>query len=263
MEPGDADVDWVRWFERWQRMQDCYVPQRRYRFDLIFQLPHLPPNEEVHILNLGCGPGSLAFHAFRFHPKARVVAVDLHPVLLRMGMRVAEKTGKQVEFVRADLRESEWWRAYRGRFDLVVSATALHWLSSASLHDTYRHAYEALKAGGWLMNSDHVASDSPRIQQRYRRMRAAKRQAAFSAASADDWDGFWTELGRELGRPELLESANAAEYWEGSDDGQPRELHLADLRAIGFDPVCVHWQDLGEAIIGAQKPASSTDRSPP
>jgi len=47
-----------------------------------------------------------------------------------------------------------------------------------------------------------------------------------------------------------------AEYWQGSDDGQPREFHLRELRACGFEHVSVNWQYLGEAVIGAQRPAA-------
>jgi len=42
-------------------------------------------------------------------------------------------------------------------------------------------------------------------------------------------------------------------FWEGTDDGQPKEFHLAALRQCGFEQVETYWQDLGEAIIGARK----------
>ncbi|HUT74816.1 MAG TPA: methyltransferase domain-containing protein [Armatimonadota bacterium] len=250
-----AKLDWRCWFERWQRMQDCYVPQRRRRFDLIFQFPQLGPEDEVHILDLGCGPGSLAFHAFRHHPNARVVAVDLDPVLLEIGQHVAEQTEVQVQFLNRDVRQTDWWRSCEGRFELVVSATTLHWLGRHSLAELYQCVFRALKPGGWFMNSDHIASDAPGLQERYRQMLSTAREAAFSAASADDWDGFWNELARDLGDSEMLAVRKATEYWEGSEDGQPRQFHVSALRQCGFEPVDVIWQEMGEAIVGARRPA--------
>ena len=255
MGPTDAKLDWLTWFERWEKMQDCYVPQRRRRFDLVFQFPKLASEDEVHVLDLGCGPGSLAFHAFQHYPRASVVAVGLDPVLLEMGRHVTDGMGREVEFLYADLRQADWWKAYEGAFDLVVSATALHWLGRSSLRELYRRVFRVLKPGGWFMNSDHVASDDPGLQERYRQLLSAEQRAAFSAAGADTWDGFWTELERALGDSELLAAREAAEHWEGSDDGHPRGFHISELCKCGFVRVDVIWQDLGEAAMAATKPA--------
>jgi len=78
----DSDLDWHQWFERWEAMQNCYIPQRLYRFDLMLQLADLSREGEVQILDLGCGPGSLAFRALQRYSNARIVAVDFDPVLL-------------------------------------------------------------------------------------------------------------------------------------------------------------------------------------
>ena len=250
----DSDLDWHMWFERWQAQQDCYVPQRLYRFDLMLQWPNLPREADVHILNLGCGPGSLAFRALKCYPNARVVAVDFDTVLLTMGQRVAQNRTDHIQFLQADIREAGWWAAYDGTFDLVVSSTALHWLGAENLARTYSRVYQALKPGGWLMNSDHIASDNEEAQARYREMLRTKQQTAFHKSGADDWDAFWDSLGRELGKLDLRELRNEAEYWEGSDDGQPKRFHIDVLRECGFEQVEFHWQDLGEAVIGARKP---------
>jgi SAM-dependent methyltransferase len=161
---------------------------------------------------------------------------------------VNEKTDC-IQFVLADIRRADWWGPCEGMFDLVMSATALHWLSAENLAQVYRHIYEALKPGGWLLNSDHVASDDPEMQARYRQILVEKQQAAFGAAGADNWDGFWQSLRRELEWPGVHET----ELWEGTDDGLPRQFHFKALQACGFEQVAVHWQDLGEAVVGARK----------
>ena len=50
------EIDWPHWFARWEAMQNCYVPHRLYRFDLMLKLAGLPREGEAHILDLGCGP---------------------------------------------------------------------------------------------------------------------------------------------------------------------------------------------------------------
>ncbi len=248
-------MDWLHWFDRWEAMQCAYLPQRQHRFDLMFRLPDFPRDAELHILDLGCGPGSVTFCALRHYPNARIVAVDADPVLLAMGRSVKsanQQSVQSVDFVLADLRDGEWWAEYVGVFDLVVSATALHWLTEPHLAEVYRRVYRALKPGGWFFNADHVAADDPAMQARYRDLLHEWQQANFDAG-AEDWDGFWRGFEVALAQAGVPPQREAITYWEGSDDGLPRQFHLDTLRACGFEDVAVHWQDLGEALIGARK----------
>ncbi|NQT83151.1 class I SAM-dependent methyltransferase [bacterium] len=251
----DFDLDWHLWFERWEAMQNCYIPQRLYRFALMLELPGLPREDKLWILDLGCGPGSLAFLALRRHANGLIVAVDFDPVLVAIGQQVAKGTTDRIQFLLADIREGGWWKGYEEVFDLVLSATALHWLNAEHLAETYGRIYGALKPGGWFMNSDHIASDNPRTQALYRKILQEKHQKAFRKTGADDWNGFWEDLGRELNRLDLLALRNEAAFWEGTEDGQPKRFHIGQLERCGFEEVEIHWQELGEAVIGARKPS--------
>jgi len=254
MELTDVELDWRGWFERWEAMQNCYIPRRMDRFDLMFKLPGLPRESEVQILDLGCGPGSLSFYALQQYPNARIVAADFDPVLLAMGQQVAKGTTDRIEFRRVDIREAEWWKLYEGRFDLVVSATALHWLNAEHLAQTFQRVYDVLKPGGWILNSDHAASDDQHTQALYCEILQQRQQAAFRATKADDWNGFWEKLGRELGQLDLAALRNEPHFWEGTDDGQAKQFQVARLQDCGLEQVEVYWQDLGEAVIGARRP---------
>lgn len=253
MELVDFDLDWHSWFERWEAMQNCYIPHRLSRFDLMLQLASLPRNGDVEILDLGCGPGSLAFRAVRYYPNAHIVAVDFDPILLTMGQKEAEKTTHRIDFVQADIRRAKFWQPYQDAFDLIMSATALHWLNAENLAQTYKRSHKALKLRGCLMNSDHVSSNDPEMQGRYRQILQANQQTAFRESGADDWDAFWDKVGFEARQADLAALRNADEYWEGSEDGQPKQCHFDALRDCGFEQVECHWQYLGEAIIGARK----------
>jgi SAM-dependent methyltransferase len=243
-------MDWQHWFERWEAMQNCYVPQRLYRFDLMLRLADLPREDEVHILDLGCGPGSLSFRALRHYPNARVVAVDFDPVMLAIGQGLAKKAADHVQFLQVDIRQADWWEPYEETFDLVMSSTMLHWLSAERVAQLYRRIYKALKPGGRFFNSDHMASSDPDVQAHYQRLLHVNQQSAFHVVGADDWEDFWRELERAMGRK--LDRSEE-ELWEGTDSGLPRQFHVDTLRACGFEQVAFHWQDLGEAVLGARK----------
>jgi SAM-dependent methyltransferase len=251
-------MDWLHWFNHWEAMQNAYLPQRQHRFDLMFRLPDFPRDADVRILDLGCGPGSVTFCALRHYPNARIVAVDADPVLLSMGreshnQQISKSQNQQsVDFVLADLRDDAWWADYDSVFDLVVSATALHWLTEANLAQVYRRVYRALKPGGWFFNADHIAADDPATQTRYRDLLHVWQRANFDAG-AEDWDGFWRGFEAALAQAGIPAQREAVTYWEGTDDGLPRQFHLDTLRACGFTDVAIHWQDLGESLAGARK----------
>ncbi|MBN1877763.1 MAG: class I SAM-dependent methyltransferase [Anaerolineae bacterium] len=254
-----VELNWQHWFARWEAMQSAYLPQREHRFDLMFCLPEFLQDAKLRILDLGCGPGSVTFCALQHYPNAHIIAVDADPVLLEMGreielanyeLQIANR--RNVEFIQADLRDGNWWEDYEGAFDLVVSATALHWLSAGHLRETYRRVYCALKPGGWFFNADHIASDDPVTQAHYRQLLREWQQANFDTG-VEDWDGFWQGFEAAVNQPELFAQREEVEYWEGSDDGNPKLFHITTLRECGFTDVAIHWQDLGEALIGARK----------
>ncbi len=250
----DLELDWNHWFERWEAMQNCYVPGRVDRFNLMLTLPGFQREVEASILDLGCGPGSLSFFSLRLYPNARVLAVDFDPVLLAAGRKIARQSTDRIEFKNADIRDGNFWKEHESEFDLVVSATALHWLNAQHLAQIFQRAYDVLRPGGWFVNSDHVANEDPAVQDLYRKMLQQKRQAAFRATKADDWNGFWEALGRAVNQLDLAGLRNVNHFWEGTDDGQPTEFHLTALRRCRFERAEVYWQEFGEAVIGGRKP---------
>lgn len=251
MNGDNPNLDWQRYYERWEAMQNCYVPQRIYRFDLMLRLANLPRDEEVHILDLGCGPGSLSFRALRSYPRAHVLAVDFDPIMLTMGREVAGEAADRIAFQRVDLRQPGWWAPYEETFDLIVSSTALHWLNADNLRKLYQRVYWALQPGGRFFNSDHMASSDPEVQAHYEKLLHVDQQTAFHVVGADDWERFWQDLEQALGQPI---DRSQEDLWEGTDSGLPRQFHVEALRACGFEQVAFHWQDLGEAVMGAKKP---------
>ncbi|MDF1512398.1 MAG: methyltransferase domain-containing protein [Anaerolineae bacterium] len=252
--------DWQQWYARWEMMQNAYLPCRKERFELICHLAGFPAGAELSILDLGCGPGSLGFYALQHFPNASVLAVDTDPRLIAMGEAVAANQAANVVFVNADTRNPQFWSSFDEMFHLVISATALHWLTVEHLAEVYRRIYSALQPGGWFFNADHIASDDPDTQKTYRTLLNAWQRLNFNHLAAEDWNSYWQDLTEAFTGAGMNFPQVAPDTWEGSDDGLPRSVHFARLNDLGFERAQLHWQYLGEALLAAQKPAWSRQK---
>src|ERR1700723_3207898 len=74
------------WIDRWDRQQEVYMADREERFTaLIDAVEAAAGRPDPLVLDLGCGPGSLATRLLDRIPAATVIAVDADPVLLAIG----------------------------------------------------------------------------------------------------------------------------------------------------------------------------------
>ena len=76
----------VQWVSRWDAQQEWYMPDREERFTVLIDAAEAGVGrDDPLVLDLGCGPGSLAVRLLDRMPAARVVAIDTDPLLLALG----------------------------------------------------------------------------------------------------------------------------------------------------------------------------------
>jgi SAM-dependent methyltransferase len=236
------------WIERWDRQQEGYLPDREERFTaLIDALEDAVGRPDPLVLDLGCGPGSLAVRVLARLPKATVVAVDADPLTMTLG-RVAFQDLAGLRFVDADLRVGGW-SADLGldrRPDAVVSTTALHWLTQDALAATYGEAATLLAPGGVLLNGDHMAEDdtAPTLARLGRAVTARREERYASANRIETWDDWWAAVAAD---PDLaaLNAERDARDVDSQHHGSPAGLlsvQTQALRAAGFAEVGILWQ---------------------
>ena len=153
-----AALDWIA---RWDIQQLGYLPDREERFTaLIDAVQEGTGILDPLVLDLGCGPGSLAVRLLDRLPGATVVGVDADPLLLTLG-RIAWPGRPGLRFAETDLRTAGWSAALglERQADAAVSTTALHWLPEPALRAMYAELGGVLRPGGLLLNGDHFAED--------------------------------------------------------------------------------------------------------
>jgi SAM-dependent methyltransferase len=230
------------WIDRWDRQQEVYMPDREDRFTaLIDAVEASAGRPDPLVLDLGCGPGSLAVRLLARLPEATVVGVDADPVTLALG-RAAHADLPGLRFISLDLRAAGWV-ARLGlpagrRVDAVVSTTALHWLSAAALND---------RPGGVFLDGDHFREDqiaSPvldRLDRVLEEREAQRRYPDGHAGRAEDWDQWWQSVAAD---PALAEAAAERErgHVHHGSEGSQLAVHTGALRAAGFAEVGTLWQ---------------------
>jgi len=244
-----GSIDWLSLYERWVKMQGWEQPNRHAQVEAMFSMCGLTLGEPCRILDLGCGPGFLCDVFLQRFPKARAVGVDVDLFLLEMARHVLSGYGDRASLVRRDLRHAAWYREIEGPYDLVVSATSLHWLSQKDQRKLYRDTYRLLRRGGTFMNADPMFSLSERIRRRF-----VAWDDADMTGREETWDDFWPAIQADYScREELQEMWEQLDAWEGTDDGYTRDFYFEALHNAGFTDVDVFWQAGTRVLYGAIK----------
>ena len=236
------------WIARWDAQQQRYMPDREERFTaLIDAVAEGAGRPDPLVLDLGCGPGSLAVRLLDRIPAATVIAIDADPVLLTLGR--AGRAGRAgLRFADLDLRGSGWTaRLGLDRpADAAVSTTALHWLLPPDLAAMYAEVATVLRPGGLLLNGDHLAEDPAAAPTLVRLGRALveREERRHPAAGAETWAGWWDAVAADpalAGIAEQRERIGLGAGHHGSPSGE-LAVHVAALRKAGFAEVGTLWQ---------------------
>ncbi len=237
------------WIDRWDAQQQGYMPDREERFTaLIDAVEAAAERPDPLILDLGCGPGSLAVRLLDRIPQANVVAIDADPVLLALGQAAyGERAG--LRFADQDLRAPGWVGAIclDRPADAAVSTTALHWLPADALPAMCTELATALRPGALLLNGDHLQEDqtvAPTLARLGRALVERAAQRNLPSAPAEDWKGWWQAATAE---PALAGQAAERERRRLSEDHHGSEsvllgVHVSALRAAGFTEIGSLWQ---------------------
>jgi len=241
------EPDWPALLKSWDRQQESCIPNRQSKFEAVLTVLGVYLPKRFTALDLGSGPGSLAFNILNRFPEARVVAVDFDPVLLKIGREASKTFGARISWVDADIGAARWTKKLpQNRFDAVVSSTALHWLDKARLGRLYGGLAKAMRRGAIFLNADVLPPGEDKktlgdITERIRYKRYGTLRIEFAP-----WERWWKRVEREqksLGTAFRKRRTRFA-HTQASEAILPLEDHVQLLRTAGFSEVDTLWQDL-------------------
>ena len=177
--------------------QQRYAIDREERFTVRRRGRHVTAGRRHPlVVDLGCGPGSLAVRLARRLPRAgSSPSTWTRSCWNSPGPTPGPRGRPPVWYVEAVIGAEGWTSSLGldGPLDAAVSTTALHYLPGHRLQRVYGQLAGILRPGGVLVNADHlVPEDAADIAVHVGRRRA-RRQRAFAH---EDWESWWRRRNR-------------------------------------------------------------------
>jgi malonyl-CoA O-methyltransferase len=124
--------------------------QRRSAADLASLIATLPLPKDPHVLELGCGPGTLTRQLYRQFPEMQAVVSDIAPAMAaacrdRLACQETHDAGRVCRFVAMD---GELPAIADNSFDLICANLAVQWFRD--LPGSLTRLTAALRPGGYL-----------------------------------------------------------------------------------------------------------------
>ena len=242
----------------WDQQQESYNAAREERFGVLltvvewYAMSSGVPSPVV--VDLGAGPAAIGQRLLRRLPLATYIGVDIDPVLIHLARQVADQFEPgRVQMIECDAADPTWLdQVPVGGVDVVCSSTALHWLSEDELNQALRNAHRALRAGGVVLNADHLGYErAPTLTAVAAWIAARDAEHAAAGGAPTDW---WERARADV----QLESLHAARdrVFDVPAVANPRPplrgfLDLA--RRAGFSEVDTIWQRFDDRIVMAVK----------
>ena len=218
----------------------CYLPDREERFTALIDAVEAgwqagAPGPLV--LDLGCGPGSLAVRLLARLPAATVLAVDADPVTLALG-RAAHAGQPGLRFLDVDLRAPGW----EAGLGIAPAGRCRRVDHRAALADRRRAGRAVprvaglLRPGGLFLDGDHLRLDearNPVLARLDRALEEAEGRRRFPGGHAEDWRQWWQAVAAD---PALAAAAAERERGPVHHHGPESTLlaaHADALRAAG------------------------------
>jgi len=247
---------WKKWLARWDAQQEAFIPTRERRFHLMLDAVEAAVGRSPRVLDLGSGPGPLSLRVLRRFPRARCVAVDYDPVVMRIGQGALGTYRGRLTWVDAKLGAPGWTdRLPPGRYDAAVSTTALHWLQPRGLSQLYRDLARVLRSGGVFVNGDYLpyGPEHPADERLARRVYRVHQHGVTQAGRWAPWRRWWSDAAKV---PALAESF-AEHRRRGAEhpkhDTMSMDRQVAALHRAGFRSVTTIYQVLEDRVMVAQR----------
>ena len=232
------------WLDLWHAEQGFAKPAA---LKLITAAIPFHIDQNLRVLDVGCGPGDAGRAIHSRFPHARVDFVDRNEFFVSLCGAVNRRDGVAGRTWVCDLSEPDWRRDLASGYDVVVAVNAIHWFSLAKAAELFGDIFESLRPGGVFLLMEPAGAAPP-----FAPGFAAWQKEQPSQHRYEDWRRFWSRVNALLGY----------DYgFLGEPDGQNRigdglsAMQWAGLLTnAGFESVDILLRDAEKAVLASVKP---------
>jgi ubiquinone/menaquinone biosynthesis C-methylase UbiE len=241
---------WSAWLTRWNLFQDSYVPHRAEQLGLMRDyIAASWRTQPLRILDLCCGPGSVARCILEGLPNSEVVAVDWDPWLIELGRRTSVAAG-HITWIEADLRERAWVDALPdANFHAALITSAVHWFDADEVERIYAQVAAALIPRGVFLISDRIPAGSEKIQALAHEALLRWQVSQTTLPGREDWPTFWGATRREPTFATLIAERDRRLGARRPFPALPLGVHQRVLACAGFSDSAEVWRWHEAAIL--------------
>ncbi len=237
---GYEDSRWAdsEFSKNYRTYADAIIQERRKLIAVLgsFYGHFMGGRTKPHLLDLGCGDGTLTRLLMDAHPGIRATLVDGSRDMLDKAGELLKGRG-EVSLVLASFQELLDGGPALGEFGFIFSSLAIHHLDTERKSALYNYAYEHLEPGGYFVNIDVVLPPSDSLEAWYL--------------------GIWRDWIKAAGGPEEYDVPS---QYKGNPDNLPDSLEsqLDMLEAAGFTDVDCYYKHGIFAVFGGGRKDSGT-----
>ncbi len=108
------------------------------------------------LLDIGAGTGLFSYFIYEQLPQLDFTLLDISDAMLQVARQRFEGL-PNFHFIEADFAVAP----LTGKYDIVISALAIHHLEDAEKVNLYRNVFDVLNPGGIFINADQVSGRTP------------------------------------------------------------------------------------------------------
>ncbi|MEM8860925.1 MAG: class I SAM-dependent methyltransferase [Chloroflexota bacterium] len=142
------------------------IPMANEQIDVMLRvICALRPDGVTNFIDLGCGDGVLADQILQAYPNAQGILIDFSAGMLSAAEDRMVQFADQLKLVELDYGDPNWVESLAGEsFDLIISGFSIHHQPDWRKKEIYQEIFDLLRPRGVFINSEHVKSASPIVE---------------------------------------------------------------------------------------------------
>ncbi len=156
---GWKSIEAVKHF---MKIANVLIPGRAEILSTIGKLAESLKEENLFVLDLGCGYGDLTAEILKYKSDAKVVMLDFSEEMIKI-CRMRFNGNENIEIYEADLNKSLPGKIKNYKFNIAASSFSLHHIEYENRVDLYKSIYEHLVNEGIFANGDMFIGESSKI----------------------------------------------------------------------------------------------------